>query len=183
MSAEPSMEEILSSIKRIIAEEGEGPIRGRRAVRPAPSPLDDEAEVLELSEPLDELPEQPMPIAAPLRAAAPAPMPAAQVPASPVVPPAVAEEPIPAPMEPSARMADLAPEPILSHRTAEASRSSLDSLSRLLVKPEPGSDGTLEGMVREMLRPMLREWLDTNLPAMVETMVAAEIARITGQSR
>jgi hypothetical protein len=178
MSAEPSMEEILSSIKRIIAEEGEGPIRGRRAVRPAPSPLDDEAEVLELSEPLDELPEQLMPIAAPLRAAAPAP-----VPASPVVPPAVAEEPIPAPMEPSARMADLAPEPILSHRTAEASRSSLDSLSRLLVKPEPGSDGTLEGMVREMLRPMLREWLDTNLPAMVETMVAAEIARITGQSR
>ena len=35
--------------------------------------------------------------------------------------------------------------------------------------------------MREMLRPMLREWLDTNLPAMVETMVAAEIARITAQ--
>ena len=90
------------------------------------------------------------------------------------------EEPAPL-LEPVARMAEPAPSPILSHRTAEASRSSLDSLSRLLVKPEPGSDGTLEGMVREMLRPMLREWLDTNLPAMVETMVAAEIARITAQ--
>ncbi|MEO8373835.1 MAG: DUF2497 domain-containing protein, partial [Sphingomonas bacterium] len=27
---------------------------------------------------------------------------------------------------------------------------------------------------------MLREWLDSHLPAMVETMVAREITRITG---
>ena len=37
---------------------------------------------------------------------------------------------------------------------------------------------SLEGLVREMLRPMLAQWLDTNLPAMVDRLVAAEIARI-----
>ncbi|MFZ1743284.1 MAG: DUF2497 domain-containing protein [Pontixanthobacter sp.] len=40
---------------------------------------------------------------------------------------------------------------------------------------------SLEGMVRDMLRPMLAEWLDTNLPTMVETMVKAEISRIAGK--
>jgi cell pole-organizing protein PopZ len=32
-----------------------------------------------------------------------------------------------------------------------------------------------------MLRPMLAQWLDTNLPPMVERLVAAEIARIVGK--
>ena len=40
---------------------------------------------------------------------------------------------------------------------------------------------SLEGLVREMLRPMLAEWLDANLPPLVERMVQAEIARIAGK--
>ncbi|OZA94003.1 DUF2497 domain-containing protein [Altererythrobacter sp. H2] len=40
---------------------------------------------------------------------------------------------------------------------------------------------SLEGLVREMLRPMLAQWLDTHLPGMVETMVKAEISRIAGK--
>lgn len=40
---------------------------------------------------------------------------------------------------------------------------------------------SLEGLVREMLRPMLAEWLDDNLPGMVEDLVKAEIARIAGK--
>lgn len=40
---------------------------------------------------------------------------------------------------------------------------------------------SLEGMTRELLRPMLAEWLDKNLPSMVESMVQAEIARIAGK--
>lgn len=40
---------------------------------------------------------------------------------------------------------------------------------------------SLEGMTRELLRPMLAEWLDKNLPGMVEKMVQAEIARIAGK--
>ena len=40
---------------------------------------------------------------------------------------------------------------------------------------------SLEGLTRELLRPMLAEWLDTNLPGMVGKMVQAEIARIAGK--
>ncbi len=40
---------------------------------------------------------------------------------------------------------------------------------------------SLEGMARELLRPALAEWLDKNLPPLVESMVSAEIARIVGK--
>ena len=190
ISAEPSMEEILSSIKRIIAEEGEAPTRQRRPARPVPSPAveEDSPEVLELSDP--------MPLRMKVEAAAaraaestlraelaprPAPEPAAAKP-EPVAPP-----PAPAPAAPVAAQnaieADDGEEAIVSPRAAEASRGSLEALSRMMVKPEPSSDGTLEGLVRDMLRPMLRDWLDAHLPEMVEAMVAREIARITREGR
>jgi len=40
---------------------------------------------------------------------------------------------------------------------------------------------SLEGLARELLRPALAEWLDKNLPPLVERMVASEIARIVGK--
>lgn len=40
---------------------------------------------------------------------------------------------------------------------------------------------TVEDLVLEAMRPMLREWLNNNLPQMVETLVAKEIARISGK--
>ncbi|MFM2301024.1 MAG: hypothetical protein RLZZ84_760 [Pseudomonadota bacterium] len=40
---------------------------------------------------------------------------------------------------------------------------------------------SLEGLVRDLLRPALSEWLDQNLPPLVERMVAVEIARIVGK--
>jgi len=156
ISTEPSMEEILSSIKRIIAEEGEGAssVRTRRprnvSAEPGPAPTGVDDSVLELSEEVTapEVGRQPV------RAATP---------------------------EPTIKEAAARVETILSERAVEASRQPLETLSRLIVKPEvPGSD-TLEGMVREMLKPMLREWLDTNLPGIVEAMVAKEIARISGR--
>ena len=72
---------------------------------------------------------------------------------------------------------------LLSPRAAEATRGPLDALSRMVVKPEVAGSDTLEGLVREMIRPMLRDWLDANLPQLVESMVAREISRITGQPR
>lgn len=165
VSAEPSMEDILSSIKRIIAEEGEPvPARVRRPARAAAPVVDettgddDHDEVLELNDPMP-LPSHRPP---PPRAADPiSTAPAASPPAQPSSP---------APVE-----------SIVSQQTAAATRGSLDALSRMMLKPEPASDGTLEGLVREMLRPMLREWLDATLPGMVETMVEREIAKITGR--
>ena len=40
---------------------------------------------------------------------------------------------------------------------------------------------SLEGLTRDLLRPMLAEWLDKHLPEMVERLVKAEIARIAGK--
>lgn len=152
VSAEPSMEDILSSIKRIIAEDVEtgGASRVRRRPAPQPTPVEatEDDDVLELNEPAPDSDTPSM--------ATPA---AAQSAAAPAVP----------------------AEKIISDETAEASRARLASLSRLVIKPEVAGSDTLEGLVREMLKPMLRDWLDTNLPGLVEAMVAKEIARITGQ--
>lgn len=40
---------------------------------------------------------------------------------------------------------------------------------------------SLESLARELLRPALTEWLEKNLPELVERMVASEIARIVGK--
>lgn len=163
MTKEPSMEEILSSIKRIIAEEGEEAVqaapRRMRAdtvkvadvLAAAPQAEPAVEEVLELT---DEMPvEEPMPAPKPTRAAKPAVVPAASADA----------------------------DSILSVESEVAARHSLSTLSSMLVSPRDGEDNTLESLVRAMLRPMLKEWLDARLPAMVEDMVAKEIARITAR--
>ena len=149
VSAEPSMEDILSSIKRIIAEEGDvsASAKARRAARPAPEPkapppaaADEESdEILELS------------------------------------------DPVPTPKPDATLTSQGRREQILSEQAAQASRGALESLSRLVVKPDAAGSDTLQGLVEDMLRPMLRDWLDANLPELVEKMVAREITRITGQ--
>lgn len=72
----------------------------------------------------------------------------------------------------------------------ESARSSMrESLAALSVMAQPpaapqivrSGETSLEGMVRDLLRPALAEWLDKNLPPLVESMVAAEIARIVGK--
>jgi len=192
ISAEPSMEEILSSIKRIMAEEGDGPVRSRRPVRPVATTAsslsyDEEGDsILELDDPIVP-PVAPVPGVAPepvvpprpLTTAAPAPRP--EPVAEQTDEPAPPRPPVP---EPDADDAA----PIVSDRAAAASRQAIDHLTRALNATAPvaapvaapTADASLEGMVREMLRPMLRDWLDSRLPAIVEQQVAAEIARITG---
>jgi cell pole-organizing protein PopZ len=72
---------------------------------------------------------------------------------------------------------------------AETTASMRDSLSALAMLSAPGAapqivrsgETSLESLVREMLRPALAEWLDKNLPPMVEKLVAAEISRIVGK--
>jgi uncharacterized protein len=157
-NTEPTMEEILSSIKKIIADDsskGLAPPRPRRAdprppshdelgerMEPQPDPVDED--VLELT----------------AEAVQPAPPEHAPVAVAPAVQITTA---------------------IVSEDTVSASRNALASLSSLIVKPEVTGSDTLEGMVREMLRPMLKDWLDTNLPEVVERMVAKEVARISGR--
>ncbi|MBB4857841.1 cell pole-organizing protein PopZ [Novosphingobium chloroacetimidivorans] len=76
--------------------------------------------------------------------------------------------------------------PLLTEGTRAAMR---DSLAALAAISGPGAapqivrsgETSLEGLVREMLRPALSEWLDKHLPSLVERLVAAEIARIVGK--
>lgn len=163
------MEEILSSIKKIIAEDGDKSLstsRPRRALSREPShdefgsvrlaqPIsapavdsfaddDDDEDILELTEMATE--DQTIEATS----------------AAPVAAPAVTPE-------------------IVSPVAVAATRSAFDALSSLIVKPDVAGADTLEGMVRDMLRPMLKDWLDARLPEIVESLVAKEIARISGR--
>ena len=85
-------------------------------------------------------------------------------------------EPEPQPVQQPAPRAE---EAILSERAAQATRGSLDALSKLIVRPQVSGSDTLEGMVRDMLRPMLSDWLDSHLPEIVERIVQREVERLT----
>ncbi|MCW2393206.1 cell pole-organizing protein PopZ [Sphingobium sp. B1D7B] len=192
MQNEPSMEEILSSIKRIIAEEdglsATPRVPRRAAMANVSASLDDQ--ILELTDALpgdnadgaesDDSHEEPM-MSAPAK---PAPAAVEQK-----GEPKSAESKSKATAKPraAAASADGAPavsttaSTLVSDEKARAARDSLVNLSRLLISPEDSQPNTVEGLVREMLRPMLKEWLDENLPGMVETMVKREIDRITGR--
>lgn len=72
---------------------------------------------------------------------------------------------------------------IMSDQHADQVSESFARLSDLLVAGYEGHDKTLEGMVREMLKPLLKDWLDKNLPAVVERVVAREVARLARTKR
>ncbi len=69
--------------------------------------------------------------------------------------------------------------------TMQENLAALAMLAEPPARPQIVRQGetSLEGLTRELLRPMLAEWLEANLPAMVESLVQAEIARIVGKRR
>jgi hypothetical protein len=76
--------------------------------------------------------------------------------------------------------------PLIGDSVRDAMQENLAALAMLAepgAKPQIVRSGetSLEGLTRELLRPMLAEWLEANLPAMVEKLVQAEIARIVGK--
>jgi cell pole-organizing protein PopZ len=68
---------------------------------------------------------------------------------------------------------------LVSQRAAENSTDVLSQLARAILDRRDiavaSREVTLESMVREMLRPLLREWLDRNLPYLIERLVKKEI--------
>lgn len=169
ISTERSMEDILSSIKRIIAEEGDivqrPTRRPRSAAVAAPDNDDGEETVLELADYADDAENEPESEPSPEREAEPR-RPSAKA----------AESAVDAADDrPSGNGNDA----ILSDRAAQATRGSLEALSRLIVRPATTGSDTLEGMVRDMLRPMLSDWLDAHLPEIVERIVQREVERLT----
>ena len=169
---DPSMDDILASIRRILDEEETKP-----AKKAEPEPAEDVLELDQamlvpepdestpgpvpgpppiLSEPVTEVPE-----AEPVALAAPVPMPA-------VPPPPV---PMPAPL--------VAPE------AAAAAAVSVGALMRTLASERTAATHrggpTIEDLVREEMRPLLKEWLDAHLAPLVERLVRAEIERVVSR--
>ena len=203
---EPSMEEILASIRRIIDEDEEGgdaeaPAEEAQAAEPAaeaapeptpepasepdPEPVAEtapepepaaEEEVLELTEKVEDVGNGTDPLAIDDDL-----MIVDREEDEPVV---ELPEPEPEP-EPAMEAApEPAPEPESDEETlvgtpaATAAAGAFDALAENL--RVASADGlTLEGIVREMMRPMLKEWLDANLPRIVEEKVEGEIQRIS----
>ena len=85
------------------------------------------------------------------------------------------EEPAPAPM-PRHDPAPMSRSPLMSTAAAEAVDSAFNQLAQSVFTQ---NGRTIEDLVRDMLRPMLKNWLDDNLPGLVERLVRAEIERVS----
>ena len=152
---EPSVEEILESIKKVIARDNRDALQAERRRRESAgvmltpgkpvdhngNELDDDDEVLELGEAGDELVEA----------------------AEPRRPDGLTTESAAQSMRESLAALAMIAEPSAPPQIVRSGETSL------------------EGLTRDLLRPMLAEWLDRNLPEMVERLVKAEIARIAGK--
>lgn len=195
---EPSMEEILASIRRIIADDDLNktaasappppppiatPPRPAAVTPPAPAP--EPPPVFQSAAPEPEMPE-PEPVADILDLTedmrAPAePASFRTIDAQPDVmfsePPAAKDEPDDAHLEAARQeLAASMSESLLSNRTAAAVDTAFNALAQTVLVQNAR---TLEDLVREMLRPMLKSWLDDNLPGLVERLVRAEIERVS----
>ncbi len=72
--------------------------------------------------------------------------------------------------------ADVGERGLLSTAATAAVDSAFTSLAQAV---EVRNNRTLEDLVSELIRPMLKAWLDENLPDMVERLVRAEIERVS----
>ena len=170
-ASEPSVEEILDSIKKVIARDNRAeaarerirrdsaaemsstpPIAARLATRGQGKPASFPADVLDLSEVAAQILQEERGIAG----------------------------------EAELAMDEEDEAPLLPETTAASMRESLATLAMMAA---PGAapqivrsgETSLEGLVRDLLRPQLADWLDRNLPPIVEKLVAAEIGRIVGK--
>lgn len=207
---EPSMEEILASIRRIIADDDTLP--GARRERDERRRRDAERAI---AEPLALAPEAAAPEAAPEPAAEAEPQlaSAAKIRALPLrlnrapepvqlVEETIAEEeddyveepelsgpvdfaaeaPVDEVEDESAEIVEYEAEdaPLVSDEAASSVASQFQTLAASMILND---SGLLQKYAQEMLRPMLKQWLDDNLPVIVERLVRAEIERVARGGR
>ena len=192
---EPSMEEILASIRRIISEDDEEAKPEEADAEPAPEPEPEpepepapvEEEVLELTEDdleeasqddidnmfdsVDETEDELVLEEEPEEEPDPEPTPEVEEAPEPIVD---ANDTIEIDDVDPAEGDDI----LISENVSSEIQGQFDALSALLTTGYQGSGNTLEDLVRELLRPMLKHWLEENLPPLAERMVAKEIARL-----
>lgn len=194
-----SMEEILQSIKRIIAEEGEPAPSGSDVLELTDLLSEDTADVALANDPKNESLSIEEIMAAPIEP---------EYHREPLETPAAKEKPqavdtskkpreateqvdLPSPPPPKVETAaPLPPEaPLASETTITHSSAALESLRSLSQEPPPPmpragmpfrAGYTVEDLVLEALRPMLKDWIDAHMAGTVERLVEREIRRING---
>ena len=176
------MEEILASIRRIIADD-QAPKPAEEPVRAAPPPPpppaeDDVLDLAEVAEPVRK--PEPVPFDIPeIDFKMPEPEPEPDFGAV-FEPEAVfAPEPPPPPPRPAERIRAAVEEQVTERLVSPSTGESVGQNFQLLAHTVLSQNArTLEDLVKEMLRPMLKSWLDENLPHMVERLVRSEIERV-----
>lgn len=183
---EPSIEEILGSIRRIISEDDEPEEVAAEAEEASPAPAEKEA----------------------------APEPVAEPTPEPVQEPAAAVEEDEDVLEltqmieedgsvtgneeeetkidmlddkPAPVVEDLPPlreeENLVSEGAADVTAAVMAKLARSAAVTRRPEGIAIEDIVRELVKPMLRQWLDDNLPDIVEQMVERELERIARRAK
>ena len=197
---EPSMEEILASIRRIISDDDKEMEAAAQENEEAPEDEEELAveEMVAMAEPEPEPEPESEPVAeevddddddildlTDMEAPDPEPLFEEQAykepepePIAPPVSPSPAPPPAPTP----------APDNLVSPPQAGEASGSFERLTEKLNEdyselPIGNGAVTLEGLTRELVRPMLKEWLDQHLPMTVERLVREEIERLVMQSQ
>jgi uncharacterized protein len=174
---EPSMEEILASIRQIISEDGEG--AGTAKAPPAQAPATQasseptvEAEAYKSVVSRFDAEPEPMPSAEsePVHHESIRPQSFQQAPES------ADDYDDPSPRVMSSRQLAPTDSPLLSPEKRAAVSGAFGALAQTMLAQ---NSRTLEDVVAEMLQPMLKSWLDDNLPSIVERMVKEEIERVS----
>ena len=167
---EPTMEEILASIRRIISEDEPAAeaapaapaalhvVEPEPAPAPPPEPEAEHEDILELTDPVVEAPPA-VETHGDIEISTAAPEPA----------------PVRAP-EPAVASRVYDDEPLVAADVSQAAATAFGRLSQRITMPAEGT--TLEEVVRELLRPLLKAWLDDNLRAIVEAKVEEEVERV-----
>ncbi|MGQ3068383.1 MAG: DUF2497 domain-containing protein [Brevundimonas sp.] len=203
---EPTMEEILASIRRIISEDDApaetAPAAASSQAEAAPAPVEEPVVSPAM---MDEAPSVQEPVAAEddvLELTDTYEAPASETIGDLDI---SGPEPEPFPVEAVSESFYAAPEvhtpehpsvpaggydSLVGDSAAASAASAFAGLAASFRKPEPAaaapggpdltfaSGSTVEAMVAEMLRPLLKEWLDANLPGIVEAQVRKEVERI-----
>ena len=165
--SEPSMEEILASIRRIISEDEDD--TASTAAAPAPS----EEAAPEPEATADEPDDSELALEN-----------------------AVPSEPESAPKQTLIETEDLemikknvaqaieedSDDAILDESTAAAASEAFQNLSQS-IRVSAGDGQTLEDLVVVMLRPMIKDWLNENLPSIVQEKVEEEVQRVSRRRR
>jgi len=179
---EPTMEEILASIRRIISEDdapaetAAAPAPTLSVVEPEPEPAYQapaavEEDVLELTDRYEAPPSETIGDLDVTTPYTPEPDPEPFSSPEPVVDTYRAEP-------------DTAADSLVGDTASASAASAFAGLTAALKRPEPEASGggtgpTIDELARALLRPMLKDWLDANLPGIVEAAVKKEVERIS----